>query len=66
MLNGSLADGVKEALNPALYAVFDVLDMAATEDERVKALGASMTKAELALLRKEHGEWKRFGRWAGA
>ncbi|PSK60440.1 hypothetical protein B9Z65_590 [Elsinoe australis] len=66
MLNGSLADGVKEAIYPALYAVFDVLDMAATEDERVKALGASMTKAELALLRKEHGEWKRFGRWAGA
>ncbi|PNS20932.1 hypothetical protein CAC42_2863 [Sphaceloma murrayae] len=66
MLNGTLADGVKDALNPALYAVFDVMDMAAPEDERVKALGATMTKPELALLRKEHGEWKRFGRWAGA
>ncbi|KAG8627303.1 hypothetical protein KVT40_004786 [Elsinoe batatas] len=65
MLNGTLKDGVKEALNPALYAVFDVLDMAAPDDERVKALGASMTKAELALLRREHGEWKRFGRWQG-
>ncbi|KAF4552652.1 Hypothetical protein D9617_9g024410 [Elsinoe fawcettii] len=65
MLNGTLNDGVKDALNPALYAVFNVLDMAAPEDERVKALGASMTKAELALLRREHGEWKRFGRWKG-
>lgn len=65
-LHGNLGQGMKEVLNPALYAVFDVMDMAAPEDERVIALGASMNKQELSLLRKEHGEWKRFGRWHGA
>ena len=65
-LHGVLAEGIRAALTPAMYAIFDVMDMAAPEDQRVIALGSSMGKAELALLRKEHGEWKRFGRWKGA
>jgi len=64
-LHGVLGAGVKDALTPAIYAMFDVMDMAAPEDARIIALGASMGKAELALLRKDHGEWKRFGRWRG-
>ncbi|KAF2154685.1 hypothetical protein K461DRAFT_275841 [Myriangium duriaei CBS 260.36] len=65
-LHGILGEGMKEVLAPAIHAMFDVMDMAEPEDKRVIALGASMNKAELALLRKEHGEWKRFGRWRGA
>ncbi|GAM85937.1 hypothetical protein ANO11243_039470 [Dothideomycetidae sp. 11243] len=64
-LHGVPGKGIKEALTPAVFAMFDVLDLAAPEDARVIALGASMGKAQLALLRREHAEWKQYGRWRG-
>jgi len=53
----------RDALNTGLYAIFDIMDMASPNDERIIALAASMSKSQVAILRKEHGEWKRFGRW---
>jgi len=65
LLHGRLGDGVREKLTPGLWAVIDVMDMSGSEEGRVKVLGASMNKAELALLRREFEAWKAGGSWRG-
>lgn len=73
-LHGKLADGVKVALEPGISAVMQVLDMDSavrkgsgrSTDSRVRALGACMSKSELALLRREWESWKAVhGAWKG-
>ena len=65
LLHGRLGDGVREKLTPGMWAIIDVMDMSGSEEGRVKVLGASMNKAELALLRREYEAWKGAGSWKG-
>lgn len=63
---GGMKPEVREALAPAVDALFDVMDMAEGGDGKVFALSALMEKGEVALLETEHVAWKRRGRWRGA
>ncbi|GAB7340169.1 hypothetical protein MBLNU457_6643t2 [Dothideomycetes sp. NU457] len=65
LLHGRLGDGVRDKLTPGLWAIIDVMDMSGSEESRIKVLGASMNKAELALLRREYEAWKAGGSWKG-
>lgn len=70
---GKLSPAMREALMPGVWAIMEVMDMDSASrakdktqaEQRVRALGASMTKSELALLRREWEAWRTFGAWKG-
>lgn len=65
ILNGRLGDGVRDALQPGLWAVMDVVEIGSDERRGVKALSAGMSNAERAVLRGMWEDWRRFGGWSG-
>ncbi|KAL1297164.1 hypothetical protein AAFC00_004739 [Neodothiora populina] len=65
ILNGSLGEGMRDALTPGLWAVMDVMEIQADDGKGVKALSAAMNNAERAVLRGMFEDWRRFGSWSG-
>lgn len=65
ILNGRLDDGVRDALQPGLWAIMDVVEIGTDERRGVKSLSASMSNAERAVLRGIWEDWRRFGGWSG-
>jgi len=64
ILAGTLAEGVREALTPGLWAVVEAMEV--QSPDAVKALSAGMNNSERAVLRSVYDDWKRFGKWEGA
>jgi nucleolar pre-ribosomal-associated protein 2 len=64
VLSGTLGEGVREALTPALWAVIEAMEV--QSPDAMKALSAGMNNSERAVLRSVYDDWKRFGKWAGA
>lgn len=64
ILGGTLAEGVREALTPGLWAVVEAMEV--QSPDAVKALSAGMNNSERAVLRSVYDDWKRFGKWEGA
>lgn len=63
LLVGTLAEGVREALMPGLWAVIEAIEVNAPEG--VKSLSAAMNNSERAVLRSVYEEYKMFGKWKG-
>ena len=55
-----MAPEAREALTPAVYAIFDTM----SKDERV-ALGEGMDAAGRAVLGTMVRDWTRWGKWKG-
>jgi nucleolar pre-ribosomal-associated protein 2 len=64
ILSGTLAEGVREALTPGLWAVIEAMEV--QSPDAIKALSAGMNNSERAVLRSVYEDWKRFGKWEGA
>jgi hypothetical protein len=64
VLSGTLGEGVREALTPALWAVIEAMEV--QSPDAMKALSAGMNNSERAVLRSVYDDWKRFGKWEGA
>ncbi|GAB7335598.1 hypothetical protein MBLNU13_g07928t1 [Cladosporium sp. NU13] len=64
ILGGTLAEGVREALTPGLWAVVEAMEV--QSPDAIKALSAGMNNSERAVLRSVYDDWKRFGKWEGA
>lgn len=64
ILSGTLAEGVREALTPGLWAVVEAMEV--QSPDAIKALSAGMNNSERAVLRSVYDDWKRFGKWEGA
>lgn len=63
VLNGSLGNGMKEALTSGLWAMIEAIEM--NDADGMKSLSASMNNSERAVLRGVYDDWKRFGKWRG-
>ena len=63
VLQGSLADGVREALHPGLWAILETMEIC--DAHGVKVLSSSMDHGERAILRGLYADWKSFGKWKG-
>ncbi|KAJ9637724.1 hypothetical protein H2199_007215 [Coniosporium tulheliwenetii] len=57
-LRGKVAEGVRERLQPGLWAAMDVVGL-----EGMRAMSAGMDGPGRAVWRGLYGEWNRFGRW---
>lgn len=57
-LHSRLLPGVKEALLPGLYAVFEV-----TSKEMLRMINAGMDASSRAVFKALYEEYRRFGRW---
>lgn len=57
-LRGKVAEGVRERLQPGLWAAMDVVGI-----EAMRAMSAGMDAAGRAVWRGVYAEWNRFGRW---
>lgn len=64
ILNGTLGEGVREALTPGLWSIIDAMQM--NDADRVKSLSAAMNNSERAVLRGVYEDWRRFGKWKGS
>ena len=63
ILQGTLAEGVREALVPSLWSVIDAMEVHDTDS--VKVLSAAMSNSERAVLRGIYDDYKSFGKWGG-
>ena len=61
VLNGTIAEGMREALTPGLWSVIEAIEM--NEAEGIKSLSAAMNNSERAVLRSVYDDWRRFGKW---
>lgn len=57
-LRGKVAEGVREKLQPGLWAAMDVVGI-----EGMRAMSAGMDQSARAVWRGVYGEWNRFGKW---
>ena len=64
ILNGTLGEGVREALTPGLWALIEAMEVQSAD--AVKVLSAAMNNSERAVLRGIYEDWKRFAKWDGA
>jgi nucleolar pre-ribosomal-associated protein 2 len=64
ILNGTLGEGVREALTPGLWALIEAMEVQSAD--AVKVLSAAMNNSERAVLRGVYEDWKRFAKWDGA
>lgn len=64
ILNGTLGEGVREALTPGLWAIVEAMEV--QSPDAIKTLSAQMNNSERAVLRSVYDDWKRFGKWEGA
>nr|OQO22825.1 hypothetical protein B0A51_11356 [Rachicladosporium sp. CCFEE 5018] len=64
ILTGTLGEGVREILQPGLWAMVEAME---TRGPELKdALSAAMNGSERAVFRGVYQEWKRVGKWDGA
>ncbi|KAK3072284.1 hypothetical protein LTR53_007100 [Teratosphaeriaceae sp. CCFEE 6253] len=63
VLQGTLGEGVREALMPGLWALLEVMEV--RDADAVKSLSAAMNNSERAILRSLYDEYKSFGKWKG-
>lgn len=63
ILNGTLGEGVREALMPGLWAMIEAVEI--NDAEGIKALSAAMNNSERAVLRSLYDDYKTFGKWKG-
>ena len=63
VLNGSLAEGMREALTPGLWSMVEAIEI--NNADGIKSLSAAMNNSERAVLRGVYDDWKRFGKWYG-
>jgi hypothetical protein len=64
ILNGTLGEGVREAMTPGLWALIEAMEVQSAD--AVKVLSAAMNNSERAVLRGVYEDWKRFAKWDGA
>ncbi|KAK6435190.1 hypothetical protein LTR95_008620 [Oleoguttula sp. CCFEE 5521] len=64
ILTGTLGEGVRELLQPGLWAMVEAMESRGPEQK--DALSAGMNGSERAVFRGVHQEWKRVGKWDGA
>ncbi|KAK6429877.1 hypothetical protein LTR95_013973 [Oleoguttula sp. CCFEE 5521] len=64
ILTGTLGEGVREVLQPGLWAMVEAME--SYGPDVVRALSAGMNGSERLVLRTVYGEWKRVGKWEGA
>ena len=63
VLSGTLAEGVREALMPGLWAMIEAIEVNSADG--IKSLSAAMNNSERAVLRGVYEEYKSFGKWQG-
>ncbi|TKA26523.1 hypothetical protein B0A50_05361 [Salinomyces thailandicus] len=63
VLSGSLAEGVREALMPGLWALIEAVEV--HDVEGVRVLSAAASNSERAVLRGVYEEYRAFGKWKG-
>ncbi|OQO09942.1 hypothetical protein B0A48_04297 [Cryoendolithus antarcticus] len=64
ILTGTLGEGVREVLQPALWAMVEAMESRGPEQK--DALSAGMNASERAVFTGVYQEWKRVGKWDGA
>ena len=63
-LHGALGDGMREALQPGLWAMVEACEIG--DAHGVAVLSASMDNSERAVLRALYDDWKAVGKWKGS